>query len=109
MKLKFKLVIALLSLILLIGFFIDKTINTPENKKYIEKIIIYDKNIRQKYGVIKKYSIKKVGRSSVGANADSYDHYDYYYIYIKADKRNDLIRINLYKNKQGKIIRYYIK
>ena len=109
MKLKFKLVIALLSLILLVCFLIDKTVNTPENKKYIEKTIIYDKNIRQKYGVVKKYSIKKVGRSSVGASADSYDHYDYYDIYIKADKRNDLIRINLYKNKQGKIIRYYIK
>ncbi|BCU65342.1 hypothetical protein ACBO_21330 [Acinetobacter bouvetii] len=56
---KFKLVIALLSLILLVCLLIDKTINTTENKKYIDRTITYDNDIRQKYGVVKKYSIKK--------------------------------------------------
>ena len=83
--------------------------NTEENEKYIKSVLVDDFNLRNEYGVIKKYSVKKVGKSSVGANTGGYNYYNYYNVYVSGERKSGMIVIKIFKNEKGEVLRYDIK
>lgn len=109
MKIKNKILILILILVLSMVFLLDRYINSDENKNYLEKIMVDDYSFHHEYGLVKKYTIKKVGRTTVGADKGGYDYYDYYDIYVNGQKKSGLIAIKLYKNKKNEVIRYDLK
>lgn len=94
----------ILSLILFVNFGVKK-INNEKNEKYIETIFLDDEGLKRQYGTIKKYKIIKIGRS-FGSNNEL--GYDYYRLYLYGGKSEGLIRLNIYKDKDGNIVKYHI-
>ena len=66
---------------------------------------LIDKNLK----VIKKYNVKKVGKSSVGANTGGYNYYNYYNVYVSGERKSGMIVIKIFKNEKGEVLRYDIK
>lgn len=104
-----KIALVIVVLVVSIMFFIDKNINTDENQKNLQTVMVEDDNLHNKYGLIKNFTVKKVGRSSVGAQNGDYEYYDYYNIYVSGEKQSGMVVIKFFKNKQGDILRYTIK
>ena len=106
MKVIIKIALVIVVVVVSIAFLIDKNLNTEENEKYIKSVLVDDFNLRNEYGVIKKYSVKKVGKSSVGANTGGYNYYN---VYVSGERKSGMIVIKIFKNEKGEVLRYDIK
>lgn len=106
-KLKKIHIVLIICIIIFVFFviFLKNSINSESNQMYIEKIINDDIYLNEKFGGVKGYWLKKVGRNFGPITGESSDikFYDKYDIYIDGVKNDSLITIRIYKDKEGNI------
>ena len=83
-----------ISLISYYGFY---AIYDDRNRKYVVDIINKDVEIKEEYGVIESYDVRKAG--VIGADR-------YFKIMINGTKKTGMIKLTIYKDKNGNLLKY---
>ncbi|ENU26165.1 hypothetical protein [Acinetobacter modestus] len=83
--------------IFLISYYGFYSIYDDKNKKYIVDIINKDVKIKEEYGVVESYDVRKVGITGTDR---------YFKIVINGTKKTGMIKLTIYKDKKGNYLKY---